>query len=528
MVLGNSSLHRGNLSLQKLLDLANLYLKNAQESTDAEIISVLCHDAKDALSRAKKVAQNTEDKSMNALIATIYIDLSNLLDRQGHQKEAKICREKAEKLGGASSTTAGTSVNQITSSNQYNLESTVTVPSNIFQNNVSSPTIDFKPPELDARLIDTPQLACCLGLLKADCEPGDILDTTTRNWLQVTKDEPDEKDRLMTLARDVIRAFKNDEFKDTKAVAEIVHLAPVLENDDFRYLVKEFYSGIDQSGLLDVHQLEGLAHLVQGAPSGYLDADDLVKILELLSTRLRDAHQQSTSHFYQLILSVSHVLDAMADTEVKGVDRKKIHEPLSLYLDQLKGSPDSYLVYQAAYAYQALLHVPDDESLWKAAMRRTGKVVEGMAELVSAMKGLDVSRFIDGLKDIKGGLSGASQLLDFLVNTYCRVASLAESGQGFLDCLKEGFSFSRQCAWYPALRGADVLIRDGQFAEFKKLVCEAPCRRDVAFQWGLSSSGSGMQSARTLLEELRNDGDDKKQALYRACIKNGPGRYPLK
>jgi len=32
---------------------------------------------------------------------------------------------------------------------------------------------------------------------------------------------------------------------------------------------------------------------------------------------------------------------------------------------------------------------------------------------------------------------------------------------------------------------ADTLIRDGQLAEFKRLICEAPCRYDPAFQWGV-------------------------------------------
>jgi 3-keto-L-gulonate-6-phosphate decarboxylase len=99
MVLGNSSSHRGNLSLQKSLDLANLYLKNARESTDAEIIMVLCHDTKDTLSQAKKVARKTGDKSMNALLATTHIDLGDLLDRQGQPEEAMAFRKKAEKWG---------------------------------------------------------------------------------------------------------------------------------------------------------------------------------------------------------------------------------------------------------------------------------------------------------------------------------------------------------------------------------------------------------------------------------------------
>jgi len=52
---------------------------------------------------------------------------------------------------------------------------------------------------------------------------------------------------------------------------------------------------------------------------------------------------------HQLTVAVSHVLDAMADADVKGLNRENIYEPLSSYLDRLKGSKDPYLVYQAAY-----------------------------------------------------------------------------------------------------------------------------------------------------------------------------------
>jgi len=358
-------------------------------------------------------------------------------------------------------------------------------PANIFTKNVRPPTIVFIPPEPDSRLNDTHQLACCLGLLQVSSESDDILDPVARKWIQLTNNEPDEKDRLTALASDVIRAFKRDEFKDAKSVTEVVSLAPVLEKDDFRYLLKEFYSGIDQSGLLDVHQLEGIAHLVQDSQPGYLDTDDLVKVLGLLSTRLRDTHQQSTTHIYQLTLAVSHVLDAMADAQVKGLDREKIHEPLSSYLDGLKDSKDAYSVYQAAYAYQALMCVPDDESLWQATLRRTGKVVYGVSGLVSAVKGLDLNGFIDGLISIQQGLAGASEMVRVVKSAYGGAVSLAESGQGFFECLKEGLSFKRKCAWYSALRGADTLIRDGRLVEFRRLVCLAPCRLDAAFQWGV-------------------------------------------
>jgi len=283
----------------------------------------------------------------------------------------------------------------------------------------------------------------------------------------------------------VIRAFKRDEIKDAKAVADVVCLVSALDKDDFRYLVKEFHIGIEQSALLDIHQLEGLAQLIHGADPGHLEADDLVKILDLLNTRLTLTHNQSPLYIYKLTLAVSHVLDAMADSDVKDLDREKLHEPLSLYLEKLKKSADPYLIYQAAYAFQALLCVPDDETPWEGAMRRTGRVIQGVAGLVSAVKGLDLNGFIGGLKDIQQGLAGASEVGRVIKATYDGVTSLAKSGQGFLSCLEEGLSFNRKCAWYSALRGADTLIQDGQLAKLRKLICEAPCRRDPAFQWGL-------------------------------------------
>jgi len=382
--------------------------------------------------------------------------------------------------------------------------SIATLPRNIFPNNVRPPSIPFNPPELDSRLNNTIQLACCLGILQY-YEPDDILDTTVRNWLLSIKKEQDEIDRLKTLATDVIRAFKQDEFKNAKSVTELVYLAPVLEKDDFRYLLKEFYTGIDQSGLLDVHQLEGLAHLIQGAHHDYLDTDDLVKVLALLSTRLRDTHQQSTDHIYQLTVAVSHVLDAMADANVKGLNRERLHEPLSSYLDKLKESTDPYLMYQAAYAYQALLCVPDDESLWQATLRRTGKVTKGVSGLVSAVKGLDLYGFIEGLGDIQKGLAGAGEIVQVIKDAYDGSLKLAKGGQEFFKCLQEGLSFSRKCAWYTALRGADTLIQDGQLAEFRKLVCEAPCRHDAAFQWGVCQRLGEVASNSTWDAETRRN-----------------------
>jgi len=44
---------------------------------------------------------------------------------------------------------------------------------------------------------------------------------------------------------------------------------------------------------------------------------------------------------------------------------------------------------------------------WQSVMRRTGKVMESVSGLVSAVKGLDLPKFIEGLENIQKGASGA-------------------------------------------------------------------------------------------------------------------------
>jgi len=222
----------------------------------------------------------------------------------------------------------------------------------------------------------------------------------------------------------------------------------------------------------------------------------------------------------------------MADTKVTDLNREKLHEPLSSYLSGLKKSSDPFLVYQAAYAYQALLCVPDDETTWQAAMRRTGKVIAGVSGLVSAVKGLDLVKFIEGLEDIQKGMSGVSKVAGAVKLAYDKVTALVAGGQGFKDSLKEGLSFERKRDWYSALRGADTLIQDGELATFKRLVCDAPCRYDPAFQWGVCQRLGEMatnpkwdaltrQSAIAFLGEIyRNDEMWGKQASVKQWILN--------
>ncbi|KAF9348244.1 hypothetical protein BGX34_002592 [Mortierella sp. NVP85] len=285
---------------------------------------------------------------------------------------------------------------------------------------------------------------------------------------------------------DVIRTFKKDDLKDAKVVAEAVYLAPVLEKDAFRELFHGLYDRIDRSVLLDSNQLDGIAQLIRGAKAGYIDADDLAKILGLLSIRLNELFLQSATHVYQFTLAASHVLDAVADTEVRGLDREKLREALSPYLDSLEESSDPHLVYQAALdpafqwgLCQRLGEIAANPS-WDPDIRGNAIVFLGEIYRNDEEWGqqADIKRWI----------------LSILVQ---------------LSRLPENEVYGM---WYSTSSDRHLLSLG---IESSQLVTLTPNSRLHP-------------SAKTLLEDLKTDGDAKKQNLYHASMDIDPSPYPLK
>ncbi|KAK3821761.1 MAG: hypothetical protein J3Q66DRAFT_367435 [Benniella sp.] len=196
-------------------------------------------------------------------------------------------------------------------------------------------------------------------------------------------------------------------------------------------------------GLLSIPQLEGLAQLIQGADPAHVKAEDLVRVLEILSNGVMDTHQQTAQYMYQLTMAVSNVLDAMVDTKVVGLDREKLHDPLPSYLNEVKKKSVPFLVYQAAYAHQALLRVLDNETTGQAAMRRIWKALQGASGIVSATKGLNLNKFIEGLVNIQKGFGGPSKVVVAAKLTFDRMNSLVERSQSLMDSLKKGSAFKK-------------------------------------------------------------------------------------
>jgi hypothetical protein len=98
--------HLSALSLKQALELSNLYLENAYKTEDHDIVLVLCHEAEAALSQAKSASKklhtqsgDAEYQAMRDDMATAYVDLNKLLERQGHPDAAHAIMKKAVKWG---------------------------------------------------------------------------------------------------------------------------------------------------------------------------------------------------------------------------------------------------------------------------------------------------------------------------------------------------------------------------------------------------------------------------------------------
>ncbi|OAQ35014.1 hypothetical protein K457DRAFT_645003 [Linnemannia elongata AG-77] len=300
-------------------------------------------------------------------------------------------------------------------------------------------------------------------------------------WLTEIKEDTMRQDRIKWLVVEMVEAFIKDNTKTFTKIAEIVTLGPVMEREPYRKLLSSFIHDLDNSRILDINLLQGLAQLIQSASPGFLVSDDLINVLSFLRTRLEGTHQYSSEHLCHLTLAVSRILDVMADHKIQDLDRVLEHEPLSVVLSGLRGSSDPYLMYQACYAFQALQYVPDDETALQAVLGHSTGVVDILAKISSVMK-LDLGSVLEGLEKLQ---EIAVSTIGIAGTVYEGAGSLLESGQEVLESLKEGLGSGWKKPWYPAVRAAYAFVQAGQLKDLKQLIVKAPCRQDPLFQWGV-------------------------------------------
>ncbi|KAG0199108.1 hypothetical protein BGX33_011877, partial [Mortierella sp. NVP41] len=417
----------------------------------------------------------------------------------------------------------------------------------IFPHNVAKPFFRTPLPKLGNRFSSTLQLAFANHLSSKKVSPSTpapglvvtaeygklILADDERAWMRAMNKDPTEQDRICWLAAQVVSEFLKTTHKDADSIAEVVLLGLVLDRKAYRGALSSLIGQLEREPLLDIDLLQGLVQFLQSASPGYLIDDDLVRILRVLQRRLKDTHEQlgdanqpASAHIHQLTNAVSRVLDVMVEGNIKGLNRTEDHRPLLDILAGLNESPDPYLEFQASYAYQALQYVGDDESPLHMALRVGGGVVMAAASAASIFK-LDLESLFNGLRELG---QAAGQAFDVAKAGIEGTQALRADGEGVMDSLLKGFRSGTRRAWYPALQGARIFIREGRLADFKRVVYEAPCRREREFQWGVCQllgeiamdpawDTETRQQAVDFLEKLRrDDAHCRDSSVYTAIV----------
>ncbi|KAF8944296.1 hypothetical protein BGZ47_004406 [Haplosporangium gracile] len=362
----------------------------------------------------------------------------------------------------------------------------------IFPDEVAPPLFTTRIPVRGNRIESTAQLAYTNVLLQRHSklhpdEAEDInkplpLDPPQQALLDAILKEEEEITQIRYLATRVVEEFALDTLKTKETVSEVVLLGPALDLECYRKLTNILIGEFQKNILTDIGLLEGLVEMIECAGTGYLLADDLVKILVVLRKRLETTHQQSSIYPYHLVLALSRLLDVMVGSKVVGVSREGDHEPLQALLVGMMESDDIYLKHQAAYAFQALMHIPNDESMRACVLRNATTIVQGVIG-VSSIVNLSFDGFAEGASKIHEAVVGAIEIAD---KVYSGAQAIRDGGQGLWASLKGGLKSRGRIVWYMALREAKEHIQRGRLDKFNDFVFEVFCSRSVEFQWGIS------------------------------------------
>ncbi|KAF9082858.1 hypothetical protein BGX29_003531, partial [Mortierella sp. GBA35] len=379
---------------------------------------------------------------------------------------------------------------------QPRLATTGSLRLDIFPENVATPALTADLPKPRARIDKTSQLVFCYSLLnkanssqstasECDVPQETALTATQREWIQLI--DPVEQSHLRWLIGQVVKTFAEDPLKGPAAVAEILLVGPVLDRETYRSLLSCFISKFEQTTPLDLPLLQGLVQLVECASSGFLVDNDLVRIATVLSKELSITHTGTSNHPLYLTWALSRVIDVMVAGKVKDLNRDRDHQPMLQLLHGLKDSSNDYLKYQAAYAHQALQYASDDETPLQTVWRYVQLAAAGASSVTSVFK-LDPLGFLDGMEHLQQIGGGVADVLKAGVEGVKAgiegARTLRQDTERVTLISEDKLDSHKKRSWYLALQGTALFIQQGRLSDFNQVVCQAPCHRDINFQWG--------------------------------------------
>jgi hypothetical protein len=209
-----------------------------------------------------------------------------------------------------------------------------------------------------------------------------------------------------------------------------------------------------------------------------------------LQSSISNANQPQAK--YNVLHMLCGILDAMNEIKTKGISRLKIHDPLLDQLKSLSNDDDLRIAQAARYAFQALLHIPNDEGPWKALWRHASTAVGAAANVAASISTLDPTKLWSALSDdVPTLISAIPKVMD----------EISKASDG-ISTVMQALNVSRRKRWYLALRYTDLLVRSKAFEDLETLLGVLRCRYEEEFLCGLCAQ---LEEAWQSLENIETD-----------------------
>jgi|GEM_PF-4894908 tetratricopeptide (TPR) repeat protein len=189
-------------------------------------------------------------------------------------------------------------------------------------------------------------------------------------------------------ARRIVRHFFAISQPSAYDIQEVSTLALAQHSEISLSLLKHFGEQIKDKPFLDIHKLKAFRLILENIPVELLKGEKnlLFQAIKIIFSKLEEVCLQDINLTCELLKVLSDICDKAEEIEEIQLPREELHKPLYDKLKELKKEESALVVFDAAYALQSLVLIPDDESQAAAAFRHVKAALKSIFCIAQVIK----------------------------------------------------------------------------------------------------------------------------------------------
>ncbi|RAL12424.1 NACHT domain-containing protein [Aspergillus homomorphus CBS 101889] len=292
-----------------------------------------------------------------------------------------------------------------------------------------------------------------------------------------------EKAALQALVSSMIDRFR-DQGRPSHYF-EASRLSPATTERQYNQLTQVFAHAIvnnaDKGTALDQDLLPSFVHILHSRPEGYPRHGPFAAV-DGLRKRLDWADRENAlTAQYILCHSLGALLDVAVDIKASEVDKESLRDPLLKQLRRLKDKDEPRLAQAAAYAFEALQGVSDNQGPWDIFWNTSGTVLALAAKTAGAVSAMNPEKLLEAGPNLM-------ELLEWFKKIYGEGREMVEAMKNMDQVFVENIQrLPKQRIWYGVLRYTGLLIaaEGSSFDTLNHILAKVPCGDNWQFWCGL-------------------------------------------